>query len=266
MKILALFLIISFNLVAQDNMSLDKKLNQLNNAFPFVSGPNCWNTSLYAAGLNSGIRHTTDSEMAFWMQSPFCKEIDPEETPMIGDVIAIRNKRGEEVHGFVFLSNEESFSKNTLMKDSSFSFQTTDEVYQIFKVNERCQNIHSSKINERKVTCNNYSQIFRCQSVEDFIQNNEFKNNQSIILFRNTNEIEKMFTRVVYSMEGVDELYRERGSIRKELESIKSKVKEQLEAEPGLNDQVLLDSILFKIDSLNLQIGWIEYEKRNDSI
>jgi hypothetical protein len=52
-----------------------------------ANGPNCWNTTLLTLGMVESIRFSIDREMTFWMDSPYCRELDDGETPLPGDAI-----------------------------------------------------------------------------------------------------------------------------------------------------------------------------------
>lgn len=51
------------------------------------SGPNCWGTSMCFQGLFSKPRFMWNNEMMYWITSPLCHKLKPEEPPQPGDVV-----------------------------------------------------------------------------------------------------------------------------------------------------------------------------------
>lgn len=102
-------------------------------------GPNCWNAALTANNLLARPRFTSPEEMTFWMGSAACRELEAGEAPLPGDIIAIRGSGGEEVHGFVYLTPELSFSKNYLTAAAPYELQSPEAVYAEFPVPSGCR-------------------------------------------------------------------------------------------------------------------------------
>ncbi len=128
-------------------------------------GPNCWNTALVSNKVLSAPSFTSPAEMTFWMRSPLCRQLRAGELPRPGDIIALRDQAGEEVHGFVYLTGELAFSKNYLTAAAPYALQSPEEVYKEFPVLEECRKRGASAAG-----CPAYADYFRCSPLEDYLQ------------------------------------------------------------------------------------------------
>ncbi len=129
-------------------------------------GPNCWNTALVSGKILPARSFTSPAEMTFWMKSPLCRALREGELPRPGDIIAVRDQAGEEVHGFIYLTPELSFSKNYLTAAAPYALQSPDEVYGEFPVAESCRVPGTSGPG-----CVTRSDYFRCSPLEDYVHN-----------------------------------------------------------------------------------------------
>jgi hypothetical protein len=156
-------------------------VKDVNNNAPIVDGPNCWNASLVGAKILPHFRYTTPEEMHFWMESELCKKVSADEKPQAGDVIAIRNG-SEEFHGFIYLSDQLSFSKNGYSRHSKYKVQRMNIVYNVYDLKDReCRHIDSRTSSIVKTFfggCDGdiYSQIYRCKSWDEFVEQNDIDN------------------------------------------------------------------------------------------
>lgn len=139
-------------------------------------GPNCWNGVLVGSKLTSHLRYTSSEEMSFWMKSPLCKEKQKDEPLLPGDIVAIRDELDDEVHGFIHISENLSYSKNGMSKQSPYSLQSPDKVYELYGVKKDCRNLISNKIS---YNCKNYSKIYTCSSMEDYLKAHPIKDKAS---------------------------------------------------------------------------------------
>lgn len=138
-------------------------------------GPNCWNASLVSAGVIDHLRYASDDEMKFWMESPLCTERKPGEEKLPGDIIAIRKSTGAEYHGFVYISENLSFSKNGYMRSAPYSLQSPENVYALYDVPESCREVYKKP----NIKCDFYSNILHCISIEEYYKKNpEFNSEQ----------------------------------------------------------------------------------------
>jgi len=121
-------------------------------------GPNCWNAALVAGKLLAEPRFASPEEMTFWTASPACRALSAGEEPLPGDIIAIREASGEEVHGFVYLTPDLSFSKNYLTAAAPYLLQPPAAVYAEFPVEEAC------RLPGAPAGCARRSDYFRCRA------------------------------------------------------------------------------------------------------
>ena len=134
------------------------------------NGPNSWNSSLVTAGVLPHHRYTQKSEMSFWMNSPLCKERGANEPSEPGDIIAIRNFNGEEVHGFVHLTNELSYSKNGFRKGTKYQLANPGEIYETYGVAKSCEKVYKKPSNTE--ACPFYANVFKCDSMDEYLKKN----------------------------------------------------------------------------------------------
>lgn len=133
-------------------------------------GPNCWNLALVMKGLLPGLRFSSKEEMAFYLNSPLCRNLGVNEDRKPGDIGAIRelvNNKAHEFHGFVYISDKFAFSKNGMTSESSYDLQSLNNVYASYQIsgNEQCQ---GNQINFNS-TCMNATSYFRCDSLDDYL-------------------------------------------------------------------------------------------------
>lgn len=129
---------------------------------PQSSGPNCWNASLVAAKIIPQLRYSTPQEMSFWLQSPLCKEKKSNEALAPGDIIAILNKSGHQHHGFVYISENLSFSKNGVDSDNPYSLQDPKHVFAKYSVKPKCERT------DKQGTCANHAKYYSCMSMDEY--------------------------------------------------------------------------------------------------
>lgn len=134
------------------------------------NGPNSWNSSLVTAGILPHHRYTQKSEMNFWMNSPLCKERKAGEAAAPGDIIAIRDFNGDEKHGFVYLTNELSYSKAGFRKGTKYQLANPSEVYETFGVAKECEKVQGKPANTE--ACPFYANVFKCDSIDEYLKKN----------------------------------------------------------------------------------------------
>ena len=128
-----------------------------------VDGPNCWNTALHLAKALPAVRFTSAHEFHFWMQSPFCQQIQAKSVADLkpGDIMAIRRQSPEgsgftESHGFTYVSPSLSFSKGTAYMISAAEMIRTSLVLQTFRLyKKQCYF-------GRQKDCSSWMDHFRC--------------------------------------------------------------------------------------------------------
>lgn len=128
-------------------------------------GPNCWNASLLATKvITSPPRHTTESEMAFWAKSPFCKERPLSEKTLPGDLILIRENstsfKGTEIHAFVYVTDQLTFTKDGPEVTVPYLFKPLEAVLKDNKiVDQKCLRVFGND-----ESCARYANHFSCTS------------------------------------------------------------------------------------------------------
>lgn len=128
-------------------------------------GPNCWNTALVSNKILSVTGFSSPEEMSFWMKSPLCRPLREGERAGPGDIVAIRDQSGQEVHGFVYLTEDLSFSKNYLTVAAAYALQSPQEVYGEFPVSEACR-----KPGAAAADCAARADYFRCGTWDDYLR------------------------------------------------------------------------------------------------
>ncbi len=146
-----------------------ESVRELHDTFPAHSGPNCFNLALYTAGLNGGLRFASEEEMTLYMSSPFCHKLGTSEKPQPGDIGAIRTHPVNgmyEIHGFVYITEDLVYSKNTIDKGTSYSLQPTEDVYRYYPVGpaRKCKGAYPYFLED----CAHKVDYFRCGSLDDY--------------------------------------------------------------------------------------------------
>jgi hypothetical protein len=134
---------------------------------PEVYGPNCWNLSLVMANILPNLRLSTPEEMEFFMKPPLCRAIKENEKKLPGDIGAIRNEEGEEIHGFIYVSEELVYSKNGTNKASPYALQSINDMNEIYfkEYPEKCKKYEISS------NCTPVQKFFRCISMKEYLEN-----------------------------------------------------------------------------------------------
>jgi hypothetical protein len=141
--------------------ALPSMVAELHSVKAQYQGPNCWNAALVSGKLLPYLRYSTESEFSFWLESPFCRERPPGEAPQPGDIGAIREFEGAEVHGFVYLTPELSFSKNGKHESQPYLLQGTQTVLNAYDVNPGC-----GQNRDTREGCNRTVQYYSCTAMD----------------------------------------------------------------------------------------------------
>lgn len=142
-------------------------------ANPAKDGPNCWNLALVAKNLLPYLRMSSNEEMSFFMNSGMCQQIGNGEKPAPGDIGAIRKKDtncrpGEaacEVHGFIYVSEQLAYSKNSQDALDSYALQDINHVYSLYDAGP----FACSEVGNSSACPVHQIDFFRCQSFPDFL-------------------------------------------------------------------------------------------------
>lgn len=137
-----------------------------------MQGPNCWNLSLVMKEILPGLRYSTAEEMAFYMRPPLCRELKNNQKRLPGDVGAIRGifdgQVDEEIHGFLYISEDLAYSKNGFKNDAPFEIQPLTKMFDLYEVSkgDECRQ-NSINFNSK---CKNVVSYFRCDSMESYLK------------------------------------------------------------------------------------------------
>lgn len=137
---------------------------------PLIEGPNCWNLSLVITEIIPVLRYTSANEMSYYMRSPLCHQITDQDQKQPGDIGAIRtikNQKITEYHGFIYISDKISYSKNGYQTTNGYSLQSLDSIFKLYDVPNKKQ----CRKNEISVStkCPFAVSYFRCSSFEDYL-------------------------------------------------------------------------------------------------
>lgn len=220
---------------------------------PIQSGPNCWNSTLVSAKITGTLRYSKEEEMTFWMTSPLCKEKSVHEPLAPGDIVAIRSK-GEEVHSFINLSDNLSFSKNGSSKKNCFSLQSPDFVYRVYEVPDNCRRVRG-----KNNSCPYYANIFTCEPLESYLRKNPIKHVETRDTWKELNEIECQFAVLLKDEKGVKNLMTILNLTKASLKAIEKLAEQNINSSKfSKEDKFIWKGIYVKARSL---IHQIEYPK-----
>lgn len=210
-------------------------------------GPNCWNATLVASKIVPQVRYTSQNEMNFWMSSPLCREKNTGEPLSPGDVVAIRNGDDGEVHGFIHLSDNLSFSKNGYDRSMAYSLQDPDFVFDTYEVPKECRR----KVGEPE-ECHIWANYFTCQSMDDYLEKHPIKDKNLKTMIKQINEIECNISEMAFdgSLSEVKMLQ------EMVIEAVKELARGTLEkGEYAPEEKVIWQGIYFKCEALQDQIS-----------
>lgn len=155
-------------------------------------GPNCWNLALVMKGVLPALRYSTPEEITFFLNSPLCRQLKHGEDRLPGDVGALRVvKEGQEVehHGFIYISDKISYSKNGASVTSPYKLQSLEKVYRVYHVG-KAEECRSNEINIRSESCGAVTTYYRCSSPKDFINENSETRKELSSVVRNLDVVE----------------------------------------------------------------------------
>jgi hypothetical protein len=112
-------------------------VRRMNGEFSNQDGPNCFNCALVEVGVRRMLMYTSPQGWRRIIEQSFSLVEKPETIPP-GAVVAIRqrasDKRWVEVHGFTYINQEISFSKNGYDRRQPYLVQSTSEVLEGYEV------------------------------------------------------------------------------------------------------------------------------------
>lgn len=217
------------------------------------NGPNSWNSSLVTTGILPHHRYTQKNEMSFWMSSPLCKERAAGEASAPGDIIAIRNYNGDEIHGFVNLTPELAYSKNGFRKGTKYQIANPTEIYETYGVSKSCQKVFKKPGNTDE--CPFYGNVFKCDSIEDYLKKNPMHDKDLKDAWKDLDKLDCQLS----IMAAKDTFTADQGElIRISIQSIQMLAETQIEStKVSAEDKFMWKAIKFKTISLIEQVGML---------
>jgi hypothetical protein len=174
-------LLLFFTSVVSAEPALPPRAQELVGKYASFSGPNCWDSALYSAGLVTGIRHVDFSEFTAWLESPLCEEVG-EKSAAAGDIVALRRARSDgrlvefpysaEIHGYLLLAPGMAFTKNGTSSGDGYQVQDTASLHANYEaVNRKDCRI----LGLPKELCGLKAQYFRCSPVSSLANSEPLK-------------------------------------------------------------------------------------------
>jgi hypothetical protein len=238
---------------------IPKRILELHDRTTAYPGANCWNTSLYTNKIVQSRRATAESEMTYWMNSPLCRELKANEPEIPGDIIAVRSAGEDyilEMHGFVYLTKDFSFSKSGFDIQFPYEFVSSEYVYQTFalgdygdyKANPECRKVEGRPDTSK---CPVFANIYRCMSYDQYLGSTNFKNKNSYL------KIDQKLLALEKEVSDAAAISRnftkEKGiELNTEISAIEKEYKQYIESHDI--DSPLWDSIKYRLISFHIQI------------
>ncbi len=259
----------STNLKCQANVTecLPGHVKKFHGTKPANMGPNCWNLSLVMKDILPGLRYSTPEEMAFYMSSPLCRALKDEESKEVGDVGAIRtvfDGKTEESHGFIYLSDDLSYSKNGFHNSSPYEVQSTEKILSIYGV-PKDLDCRKNQI-DLNSECNNAVSYYRCISFDDYLLSAKDLKLPSISTLKNLVHLESCFERV--TVDGMllrkEALNSLDGSVRALVSYLNDK-KSKIKSEDDEQERFILGSIYLRLNAIGEQLEVLRPDENKDS-
>ncbi len=218
-----------------------------------ISGPNCWNRALVFAKILPSLSYSTPEEMTHWIDSPLCQLREEGDAPQPGDIIAIRGRRNSEIHGFTYLTDDLSFSKNGYHKSSAYAYQTLANVFRVYGVRKECWNVPYTPSSGS--CAYKRGAFYNCQSLDNYLtqvdyEPTEFLLNTMTELARIDAQLEEqLFNTVYFSRTDFQEQYYN-------MIEMKGVIRDML-ALDGLHymEEFLWQALYYRADAIKQQLG-----------
>jgi hypothetical protein len=223
-------------------------------------GPNCWNLALVLRNILPGLRYSSDEEMTFYMNSPLCRPLQNDEKKIPGDIGAIRElhpmKTGiRETHGFIYISDEITYSKNGYSYNDPYVLQSLEAVFKEFDVprSKECRLNQSSP----SKNCPQAASYFRCMSMEEYLE----KTPESLMELKDASdgigEFEKCLEQSKMTNNPINQ--RTVDNLQNTLDVLQNYLKKEKEEKKNFidpKDSFLLGSIQLKLENISLQLRY----------
>jgi hypothetical protein len=154
------------------NRLVPKKIEDLLNTKPEYYGPNCWNSVLIANKLSPAVRYSSPEEYDKALRFYNCINKPLEQKLMPGDIIRLLDGRSDELHSFIFISPNISFTKNGPSTMARYEIARTQDIFMYYNIDSTCFYKTDRKINP---LCANRIQVYDCQNIPEINENTNLK-------------------------------------------------------------------------------------------
>jgi len=216
-------------------------------------GPNCWNTSLRSSGILPYATHTNGAEIKFWMNSPLCRELEIHEAAQPGDIIAIRKgQEQQEVHGFIYLTENTSFTKNAVYLHTDYILTHPTEVFREFRLRKQaCERIKGMPSIDSPCFNRPYANYFRCSSYQSYFERRRSEPEDR--LYQQLYGLDERLEQFIFDWKGESDSPSFK-AIRKELKKIRAKAKKLRNKSTNEYGDYFWGTIYHRADSLEEMI------------
>lgn len=233
-----------------------KNVQTYNEVYPEASGPNCWNRALVFANILPKLSYTTPEEMTFWMDSALCQERGIDEEPQPGDIIAVRVRNADEVHGFTYLNEDLAFSKNGYSNHSNYAYQSLESVFNIYGVPAECQRVTSDSPLSNICYRRGWATYYNCQSLEEYLDQVAYRpDREAEKVAKALNKLDRDVFKHVFK--GFTIILVSKDKLDNRLKTLKGRILKKLKDELPEDDQLFWRGMLQRVYALEIQISLI---------
>lgn len=152
----------------------------------YVIGPNSFNTALQASKITSQFRYASGTEMNFWMNSKLCHEKSTHEPLESGDLALIRSWKNGDLFGYVHITENLAFSKNSFLPVNSYYLQSPIALLDKLEVPQNCR-----KTGGTPKECPIWVNHFSCQTFDAYLKTHPIISDQAKKSYAQFVDIEK---------------------------------------------------------------------------
>ena len=137
-----------------------------------IQGPNCFNSALVIAGTLTDVRFTHPNEITALYNSSACRELNFNEVPKPGDIIAVRDQTNPhlEVHAATYVSDRLHFSKfgESFLMPYTYALDLfTNSAYRV--PDPECRGIRGVPAVGSRCYNKPFANYFRCGSFSEYL-------------------------------------------------------------------------------------------------
>ena len=148
-----------------------------------LSGPNCYNSVMYLAGIVPGLYFSTN-EIQLWLDSSFCKNINSSEL-LPGDFVSFQSYESNSGHIMMYLADNIYFNKSMGSKSDPYELVNFKNYMNSYsdgsgeKYKVKCLNLTVEQAMKDEDCRSKYTTAYRCKSLEEEFSE-QIKNNPEI--------------------------------------------------------------------------------------